>query len=102
MLYVLYRSNLPGLSYREGQAEIVHLEADLHAVIEWADARGMRWAISRTNAAGRFAEFLLHGALPTNLIERIGVPSEEVRREVASSLKGASRPSVEIRGEWYF
>lgn len=40
MLYVIYRANDPELTYRGGQGPIVHLEADLHEVIAWAEARG--------------------------------------------------------------
>ncbi len=42
MLYVIYRGNHPGSTYAGGQEPIVHLEADLNAVIGWADERGHR------------------------------------------------------------
>jgi len=50
MLYVIYRRNHPELTYRGGQGPIIHLEADLHGTIRWANARGIRWAVSRSNA----------------------------------------------------
>lgn len=50
MLYVIYRADHSSLSYRKGQNEIVHLEADLHNVIDWADRMGVRWALTDRNA----------------------------------------------------
>jgi hypothetical protein len=38
ILFVLHKGNLPDLGYRGGQRPILHLEADLRAVIEWADS----------------------------------------------------------------
>ena len=57
MLYVVSRKNHPSLTYRGGPAPIVHLEADLHAVVEWADAEGIRWCFSLANAAASHAQF---------------------------------------------
>jgi len=51
MLYLLFRSNHPELTYQGGQEPIVHLEADLHDVIEWASRHGVRWALTPSNAA---------------------------------------------------
>jgi len=57
MLYILYMANHPDLTYRGGQRPIVHLQADLHTVIQWArDARRL-WAISDRNAGSHLAEF---------------------------------------------
>lgn len=57
MLYVIHRANHPELKYRGGQGPILHLEADLHGVIDWAEARGRRWVFSLSNAGARYAEF---------------------------------------------
>ena len=57
MLYVIYQGNKAELTYRGGQDPVVHLEADLHAVIEWAEANGTRWAFSLSNAGARYTEF---------------------------------------------
>jgi hypothetical protein len=57
MLFVIYRANHPELEYRGGQEPIVHLEADLHAVVRWAESKGVRWAFSLANAGARYAEF---------------------------------------------
>jgi len=57
MLYVIYMANHPGLEYRGGQGPIVHLEADLGAVLDWADGEGRPWAFSLGNATALFTEF---------------------------------------------
>jgi len=56
MLYLIYKGNHPELSYRGGQEPIIHLEADLHAVVAWADANGHRWAFTPTNAGAWYSE----------------------------------------------
>jgi len=56
MLYLIYQGNHPELSYRGGQGPIVHLEADLHAVVAWADSQPRRWAFTLSNAGARYFE----------------------------------------------
>ena len=56
MLYVIHRANHPELTYRDGQEPIVHLEADLHAVVRWAEENGKRWAFTLSNAGAYYAE----------------------------------------------
>lgn len=57
MLYVIHRANHPELDYRGGQESIVHLEADLHAVIRWAKREDRQWAFSLSNAGACYTEF---------------------------------------------
>ena len=57
MLYVIYCANHPELAYRGGQGPIVHLEADLHQTIAWANADGRRWAFSLSNAGAVYTQF---------------------------------------------
>ncbi len=57
MLYILYMGNYPELSYHGGQRPIVHLQADLHTVVKWADTNDVRWALSDRNAGAYFASF---------------------------------------------
>ena len=57
MLYVIYRANHPELDYRGGQESIIHLEADLHSVVQWADENQRRWAFSLSNAGAKYAQF---------------------------------------------
>ncbi|MCH8824771.1 MAG: DUF4433 domain-containing protein [Planctomycetes bacterium] len=57
MLYILYMGNHPDLDYKEGQMPIVHLQADLCAVVEWAEHQQERWAFSDHNASTFYATF---------------------------------------------
>ena len=57
MLYILHRGNHPDITYHGGQGPIVHLMADLHRVVEWADSKERRWAFSDSNAGARYAAF---------------------------------------------
>jgi len=58
MLYILYMGNHPDLNYTGGQQPIVHLQADLHATVSWAERHNVRWAFSDRNAGAYFADFL--------------------------------------------
>jgi hypothetical protein len=57
MLFVIHRANHSELAYRGGQQPIVHLEADLHEVVQWAEANDRRWAFSLSNAGAIYAQF---------------------------------------------
>lgn len=56
MLYLIDRCNHPELTYRGGQEPILHLEADLHAVVRWAQQQGLRWAFTLSNAGAYYFE----------------------------------------------
>ncbi|WP_299478667.1 DUF4433 domain-containing protein [uncultured Roseibium sp.] len=55
MLYLIYRRN-PELAYQGGQDPIVHLVADLNAVVTWAHANQRRWAFTLSNAGSYYFE----------------------------------------------
>lgn len=57
MLYVIHCANHPALTYRGGQGPIVHLEADLAAVVAWANQQPRRWAFSLSNAGATYTRF---------------------------------------------
>lgn len=57
MLYLIYMDNHPELVYRGGQGPILHLEADFHESVAWADAIPRRWAFALTNAGARYTQF---------------------------------------------
>lgn len=57
MLYMLHKGNHLELTYKGGQRPIVHLQADLHEVVDWADDGGVPWAFSDCNAGARYANF---------------------------------------------
>ena len=56
MLYLIYRANHIELDYHGGQGPIVHLEADLHASVAWAQQNNRRWAFTLSNAGARYFE----------------------------------------------
>jgi hypothetical protein len=56
MLYLIHRANHPNLNYRGGQCSIIHLEADLRAVVAWAQEKERRWAFTLSNAGSKYFE----------------------------------------------
>lgn len=56
MLYLLHQANHPELIYRGGQSPIVHLEADLHSTVAWAQEQGRRWVFTLSNAGAYYFE----------------------------------------------
>jgi hypothetical protein len=57
MLFVIHCANHSELAYRGGQQPIIHLEADLHRVVQWAEANRRRWAFSLSNAGAVYTKF---------------------------------------------
>ena len=56
MLFLIHRANDPELTYRGGQEPIIHLEFDLQQVAAWAEAQGLRWAFTLSNAGSNYFE----------------------------------------------
>lgn len=56
MLYLIHRQNAD-LEYRGGQDPMVHLQADLFKVTQWAHEHSRRWAFSLSNAGAHYASF---------------------------------------------
>ena len=54
MLYVISRQNHKELTYRGGQTNIVHLVADFHKTVQWAETNALRWAFTSSNAGSLF------------------------------------------------
>lgn len=50
MLYMFYMNNHPEITYRGGQAPIIHLQADLNQIVGWANQNGKRWVFTNSNA----------------------------------------------------
>jgi hypothetical protein len=55
MLFLIHRRN-EELTFKGGQEPIVHLEADLHDAVEWAEQQGRRWAFTLSNAGAYYFE----------------------------------------------
>lgn len=56
MLYMISRQNHPELQYKGGQEPIIHLEADLKKVVNWAEQNNKRWAFTLSNAGASYFE----------------------------------------------
>lgn len=68
--------------------------------IDWSAVQATRWSQCKE---GKQAEFLLEHRFPWHLIERIGVQSANVYRQVVNALPAnGHRPTVEVRPEWYY
>lgn len=57
MLYILHKANNPELTYTGGQRPMLHLQADLNAVITWANTNGVQWAFTSGNAGAYLTSF---------------------------------------------
>ena len=53
MLYLICQGNHPELDYHGGQEPILHLQADLHDCVVWAEQNQKRWAFTLSNAGAR-------------------------------------------------
>jgi hypothetical protein len=60
MLFLLHRGNHPNVTYRGGEAPIVHLESDLYAAVAWAERNGRQWAFTLSNAGAFYFENRCH------------------------------------------
>ncbi len=56
MLYLIYQANHAELEYRDGQEQIVHIEADLYSSVKWANKNNRRWAFTLSNAGAYYFE----------------------------------------------
>jgi hypothetical protein len=78
----------------------------LSAVVDWPLMRAIYWANTDDDPdrrRRRMAEFLVHRALPFELITGVAVYDEEVSSQVAQSLTAInSAPPITIRRDWYF
>ncbi len=57
MLFILHRGNHADVTYRDGQQCLVHLQADLHRVVNWANEQNRPWAFTPSNAGARYTMF---------------------------------------------
>jgi ssDNA thymidine ADP-ribosyltransferase, DarT len=57
MLFLIHCANHPNLAYKGGQEPILHLEVKLADVMQFAQAKQVRWAFSTANAGAKYTEF---------------------------------------------
>lgn len=83
MLFMLHMGNHPDISYKGGQQPIVHLQADFHKVINWANSNSVSWAWT--------------------LIEKIGIINSTMATKVKATLANvAHKPVIAVEPNWYF
>jgi hypothetical protein len=56
MLYLLSRGNHQDIHYHGGQEAIIHFEADMAAVVGWAEKNHQRWLFTLSNAGSNYFE----------------------------------------------
>lgn len=79
MLYILHRSNHPEVDYHGGQDPIVHLQADLHTVVQWAQVQGKLWACSTRNAGVEYGAGFLNQLEHLDRIDWTSVEAKDFR-----------------------
>jgi hypothetical protein len=68
--------------------------------IDWNAVQARDW---RQSKEGKQAEFLLEHSFPWHLVERIGVQSRAIYRQVSNALPASGyRPAVEILSDGYY
>lgn len=68
--------------------------------LDWHAVQTRDW---RNHKDGKQAEFLLEYCFPWHLVERVGVHSDAVRRQVLNRLPdNGHQPPVEVRRDWYY
>ncbi len=82
-------------SYFEDRCNLSQLDQ-----INWMAVQANNWSGSLME--GKQAEFLMEHHFPWHLIERIGVLSPGIYRQVVNALPADHRPKVEVIPEWYY
>lgn len=84
-----------GSYFFEDRCDLAHL-----GEVDWVAVKALDW---RRCKEGKQAEFLLEHSFPWHLIERIGVHSPVIYRQVINALPtNGHRPAVEVLAGWYY
>jgi hypothetical protein len=84
-----------GSRYFEDYNDLAHM-----GKVDWNAVQALKWVQCKE---GKQAEFLLEHCFPWHLVERIGVHSTNVYRQVVNALPpNRHRPAVEVRTDWYY
>ena len=90
-----------GSTYFEDRATIAQMDE-----INWDAVGAQKWSgpgVSASVKEGKQAEFLIEESFPWALVERVGVQSQTVYRQVSDQLAGkAHRPRLEVLREWFY
>ena len=96
MLYILHMGNHQDLDYHEGQRPIVHLQADLHEVVRWAEKKRRRWAFSDRNAGATLAAFFDN----VSMLDRLNWSAIRTNRWGDLSVKEGKQAEFLIHGSF--
>ena len=86
-----------GSRFFEDRADLARLHE-----IDWAAIQARNWSTCKD---GKQAEFLMEERFPWHLVERIGVHSRAIYKQVLQVLASSSpqhTPRVEVRNDWYY
>lgn len=84
-----------GSYFFEDRCDLANLDE-----IDWNAVQARDW---RACKDGKQAEFLVEQYFPWDLVDRIGVYSEQQYRAVVNALpRNGHRPTVEILRDWYY
>jgi hypothetical protein len=84
-----------GAFYFEDRADLAQLDE-----IDWDAVEARMW---RGKKEGKQAEFLVEQSFPWDLVNRVGVRSQQVYGQVSAAIQGAvHKPHVEIKPDWYY
>jgi len=84
-----------GARYFEDRSDLTQLNE-----VDWNAVEARDWQQCKE---GKQAEFLLEQSFPWHLVERVGVRTATIYRNVAHLLTGhPHQPAVELRTDWYY
>ena len=96
-----FTSSNAGSYYFEDFSDLRQLDK-----ISWDAVDANQWSgtgVDQSVKEAKQAEFLVEGSFPWDLVDRIGIQSQNIYAKLQNALKGAShRPTVEIRRDWYY
>jgi hypothetical protein len=86
-----------GAAYAPFRSDLAQLDE-----IDWTAVQATDFRDARVKE-GKQAEFLVKRFCPWSLVQRVGVCSETVQRQVLAALQNADyRPPVDVLPAWYF
>lgn len=69
-------------------------------VINWKAVNASNWSQCKD---GKQAEFLIETSFPFELVDRIGVHNEKIKKSVDKDLlRSPHKPMVEVKRDWYY
>lgn len=86
MLYIMYKGDHPDITYRGGQAPVIHLVSDMDQATSWAAAQGRSWAFTNANASTGYVQFF-HGKHQLNELRWDLIKLRDFRPQQVSEAK---------------